>query len=174
MNNLINQNNNYEINKIETVEECEKLLEIEYKLKEQYEKEGIKLIEDKQVTPTIPSYEVAKMMDKGHWLILRDIEGSKDRKGIIEILTDTQMVVSDYFIESSYKDISGKENKCYECTKMGCEILANKMTGEKGILFTIKYVKRFNEMENVLENSTIDSYQIDNRVQRAERLIHII
>ena len=30
---------------------------------------------------------------------------------------------------------------------MGCEILANKMTGEKGILFTAKYVDRFNEYE---------------------------
>lgn len=62
MNNLINQTNNYEVNEIETVEECERLLEIEYKLKEQYEKEGVKLIEDEQVIPTIDSREVAEMM----------------------------------------------------------------------------------------------------------------
>ncbi|MCD3196274.1 phage antirepressor Ant [Clostridium botulinum C/D] len=30
---------------------------------------------------------------------------------------------------------------------MGCEFLANKFNGEKGILFTAKYVERFNEME---------------------------
>ena len=36
---------------------------------------------------------------------------------------------------------------CYEVTKIGCDFLANKFTGEKGILFTAKYVKRFNEME---------------------------
>ena len=58
------------------------------------------------------------------------------------------MGVSDYFIPSTYRDASGKENKCYEVTRMGCDFLANKSTGEKGVLFTARYVKRFNEMEN--------------------------
>jgi len=49
---------------------------------------------------------------------------------------------------SFYKDASGKENKCYEVTRIGCDFLANKSTGEKGVLFTARYVKRFNEMEN--------------------------
>ena len=31
---------------------------------------------------------------------------------------------------------------------MGCDILANKSTGEKGVLFTARYVKRFHDMEN--------------------------
>ena len=56
------------------------------------------------------------------------------------------MDASEYFIESTYQDKSGKSNKCYECTKLGCDMLANKMTGEKGILFTARYVKKFNEM----------------------------
>jgi hypothetical protein len=30
---------------------------------------------------------------------------------------------------------------------MGCEMVANKLTGERGILFTAAYVTRFNEME---------------------------
>jgi hypothetical protein len=30
---------------------------------------------------------------------------------------------------------------------MGCELVANKLTGEKGILFTIAYVAKFNAME---------------------------
>lgn len=96
---------------------------------------------------TINSREVAQMMEIKHWEVLRKIEGSKDRKGYIEILTNNQMVASDYFIESYYKDESGKLNTCYEITKMGCEFLANKFTGEKGVLFTAKYVQRFNEME---------------------------
>ena len=62
-------------------------------------------------------------------------------------------MVSNYFIESSYKDKSGKENKCYLCTKLGCDFLANKFTGEKGILFTAKYVERFNEYEKRLEEN---------------------
>jgi phage regulator Rha-like protein len=100
-----------------------------------------------QAVQTIPSYEVAKMMEKEHWEVLRMLEGSKDRKGIIEVLkADPQLVVSEYFIESTYQDKSGKINKCYECTKLGCDTLANKMTGEKGIVFTARYVKKFNEM----------------------------
>ena len=100
---------------------------------------------------TIPSYEVCKMMDKKHKEVLAMIHGKSDRKGIIQILTEVQMEVSDYFIESTYTDGSGKQNKCYECTKMGCELLANKMTGEKGILFTAKYVAKFNAMEKSIE-----------------------
>ena len=99
----------------------------------------------------IDSREVAEMMGKTHSKLLRDIEGDKSHVGIIEVLTKAQMGLSKYFIEDVYKDKSGKENKCYQCTKMGCEILANKMTGEKGILFTAKYVERFNQMEEELK-----------------------
>ena len=99
----------------------------------------------------IDSREVAEMMGKTHSKLLRDIEGDKSHVGIIEVLTKAQMGLSKYFIEDAYKDKSGKENKCYQCTKMGCEILANKMTGEKGILFTAKYVERFNQMEEGLK-----------------------
>lgn len=97
---------------------------------------------------TITTLEVAEMMEVEHSKIIRKLEGSKDRKGFIQILTEAQMGVSDYFISSSYRDASGKENKCYEVTKLGCDFLANKSTGEKGVLFTARYVKRFYEMEN--------------------------
>lgn len=108
-----------------------------------------------QAVQTIPSYEVAKMMDKKHWEVLRMLDGAKDRKGIAEILADNQMVVSKYFIKSQYKDESGKLNSCYECTKLGCDMLANKMTGEKGILFTAKYVERFNAMQNEIKEQQL-------------------
>ena len=110
---------------------------------------------------TIPSYEVAEMMNKQHWEVLRMLEGyepskgSKSRRvvGIIPILTNNNVVVSDYFIENTYKDASGKQNKYYECSKLGCDMLANKMSGEKGILFTAKYVKKFNAMEKLINSN---------------------
>lgn len=105
-----------------------------------------------QNVKTIDSREVAEMMEMSHDQILRKLEGAKDRKGIIAILTDNHLVVSEYFIESSYKDGSGKENKCYLFTKMGCEFIANKFTGEKGVLFSAKYVKKFNVMEQQLSD----------------------
>ncbi len=101
---------------------------------------------------TITTLEVAEMMEVPHKDILKKLEGSKDRKGYIEIMTERQMSPSDFFIPSSYRDASGKENKCYEVTRLGCDFLANKSTGEKGVLFTARYVKRFNEMEKNREN----------------------
>lgn len=104
-------------------------------------------------TNTITTVEIAEMMELEHWQILRKLEGTKNQDGstkqvgIIQILTNNKIVVSDYFIPSTYKDASGKENKCYKVTKMGCDFLANKFNGEKGIIFTARYVKRFDEME---------------------------
>lgn len=74
---------------------------------------------------TISSREVAGMMEKKHKEVLRMLEGyeppkgSKSRKvvGILPTLAEHNVALSDYFIESSYKDASGKSNKCYECTK---------------------------------------------------------
>lgn len=101
---------------------------------------------------TITTLEIAEMMNTEHWDILRKLDGrtkdGKHYKGYVEILTDNQMAVSDYFIPSSYIDASGKENKCYNVTKLGCDFLANKFTGEKGVIFTARYVKRFDEMED--------------------------
>lgn len=98
---------------------------------------------------TITTLEIAEMMEIRHQKVIEKLEGTKDGKvkGIISILTEHNFVLSDYFFLSSYKDASGKENKCYKVTKLGCDFLANKFTGEKGIIFTARYVKRFDDME---------------------------
>ena len=113
-------------------------------------KEGVNVgYRDNQLA-TIDSREVAEMMNKRHSEILEYINGSNKVVGIIPTLLNGGIRLANYFIESSYKDGSGKTNKCYLVTKMGCELLGNKQQGEKGILFTAKYVERFNEMEEVL------------------------
>ena len=108
------------------------------------------LLINHEETKTITTLEIAEMMEMKHYQVLEKLEGTKTLKGIIPILTDHNFMVSDYFIESTYKDGSGKENKCYDVTKLGCDFLANKFTGEKGIIFTAKYVKRFREMETII------------------------
>ena len=35
----------------------------------------------------------------------------------------------------------------YQVTKKGCELIAHKTEGEKGVLFTVKYMERFEKME---------------------------
>ena len=49
---------------------------------------------------TISSREVAKMMEKEHWEVLRMIEGNKYVVCIIPVLIDHSFVVNEYFIES--------------------------------------------------------------------------
>ena len=96
---------------------------------------------------TITTLEIAEMMQIEHWKILRKLEGNEKLRGYIKILNDNNIVVVDYFIKSTYKDAKGEIRPCYLVTKLGCDFLANKFTGEKGVLFTAKYVKRFDEME---------------------------
>ena len=106
---------------------------------------------------TISSIEVAEMMGKEHYEILQYLEGRKDKDGktlvtgIIPTLETEGLQYQKYFIPSTYK-AGTREYKCYLVTKMGCELLGNKQQGEKGILFTAKYVERFNQMEQVLQN----------------------
>ena len=105
---------------------------------------------------TITTLEIAEMMGVEHSKILRKLEGDSRVKGILAILSEAKIGVADYFQESTYLDAQGKNRKCYKVTKMGCDFLANKFTGEKGVLFTAKYVKRFAEMQNVIQNNLLD------------------
>lgn len=115
-------------------------------------------LESKNINVT-DSREVAKMLGKEHYDLIKEIDGRKDGKtvGLIPTLEKGNFPVSNYFIESSYK--SGNRNyKNYLITKMGCELLGNKQQGEKGILFTATYVQAFNDMEQTLKgNMTLDS-----------------
>ena len=114
------------------------------------------------IEQTIPSMEVAEMLETQHKTLLRKIEGrnstKKPVKGYIQILAEHHLVPSDYFIPSEYKDNSGRLNKCYRITKIGCEFLAHKSTGEKGVVFTARYINRFHDMENALKTQNTTSY----------------
>lgn len=116
-------------------------------------KEGMTVGYRNNQLATIDSREVAEMLGKEHKYVLRDIEGTDDVVGIIPTLIGANLHSSKYFIESRYKDTRNRNQKCYLVTKMGCELLGNKQQGEKGILFTAKYVERFNQMEQAIKNS---------------------
>ena len=126
------------------------------------EGEGLALTiynEQGETIPVIDSREVARMMGKPHRDILWYIEGYKPN-GIISIaecLAKHGALLSDYFIESSYLN-NNKIYKCYLVTKKGCELLGNKQNGEKGILFSIAYVERFNAMEKELKSKSVHQY----------------
>ena len=106
--------------------------------------------------PVIDSREVSRMMGKSHseilWYIEGKVRGDKQITGILPTLQGEQLIPTDYFIESSYT-VNNRKKRCYLCTRMGCDLLATRQIGEKGILFCAKYVERFNEMEKELKNN---------------------
>jgi len=92
----------------------------------------------------IDSREVAEIIGKRHDNLLRDIAG------YIRTLTKSTALifeVSDFFLESSYLDRTGRALPCYLLSKMACELVAHKLIGEKGVIFTAAYVTKFNAME---------------------------
>lgn len=95
----------------------------------------------------VDSREVAEMIGKQHKNLLRDIQG------YIKVIEDGSNLSSqDFFIESTYKNAQNKIQPCYLLTKKGCDMVANKMTGEKGVLFTAIYVTKFEDMENAIRS----------------------
>ncbi|MGG3346790.1 Rha family transcriptional regulator [Bacillus subtilis] len=110
----------------------------------------------------IDSRDVAEYIDKRHDHLLRDI-----KKYIDVISTNPNLGALDFFVPSTYQDNKGQARPHYLLTKKGCEMVANKMTGEKGVLFTAEYVTRFNEMDHHLQT---DYSQLSPQLQHMIRL----
>lgn len=97
----------------------------------------------------LDSREVAEMVGKRHDHLVRDIDG------YITVLNQNPNLGADsFFTESTYQSGTGKSYRYYLVTKMGCELIAHKLTGQRGVEFTAAYVKKFNLMEQqqVLDN----------------------
>lgn len=100
----------------------------------------------------VDSREVAEMVDKRHADLVRSIDG------YFTILSQNAKLRSDdFFVESSYQAGTGKFYKHYLLTKKGCDMVANKMTGEKGVLFTAMYVDAFHQMQEHIQQQTMNA-----------------
>ncbi|OPX46331.1 phage regulatory protein Rha [Ruminiclostridium hungatei] len=132
---------------------------------------GLKIIRNNGQLVT-DSRDVAEMTEERHDNLIRRIENyiSVLNKGENSILRNgLKSASTDFFILSEYE--SGKPSRKYPCyllTRKGCDMVANKMTGEKGVLFTAAYVTKFEEMER---NAPSDSYMISDPIERAKRWI---
>lgn len=93
------------------------------------------------------SRDIATMTGKQHAHLLRDIEGYV---AILRNSTNPNLDSLDFFIEATYQDTKGETRRRFDLTRLGCDMVANKMTGQKGVLFTATYVSRFAEMERKL------------------------
>jgi Rha family phage regulatory protein len=92
----------------------------------------------------IDSREVAELIGKRHDNLLRDIAGYIK---ILKKSADRGFEVGDFFLESTYFDKTGRELPCYLLSKMACELVGNRLIGERDVLFTAAYVTRFNALE---------------------------
>ncbi|GHV47148.1 hypothetical protein FACS189499_04160 [Clostridia bacterium] len=113
----------------------------------------------------IDSREVAEIIGKRHKHLIRDIRGYCE---IIKKFTEPNLGPSEFFLSHSYFDSTGRELPCYLLSKLGCELVANKLIGEKGVLFTAMYVTKFHEMEKtaMFENRSAAQLRVFNTAVR--------
>lgn len=105
-------------------------------------------IENRDGILVVDSRDVAAMVGKRHSDLLESI---RNYAKIINSSLNEKFRSMDFFIKSSYKDNIGRILPCYVLTRKGCDMVANKMTGEKGVLFTAAYITKFDEMEMKLK-----------------------
>ncbi len=92
----------------------------------------------------VDSRDVAEMVGRPHYDLMKSIRTYSDYLGGGEISA------SDFFIPSTYINAQNKEMPNYLITKKGCDMIANKLTGKKGVLFTAAYVSAFEDMQKAL------------------------
>ena len=95
------------------------------------------------------SRDVAKLIGRAHPHLLRSI------RTYCKHLGESKIGCSKFFIPTAYLSEQGKKMPSYYLTRKGCDMVANKMTGERGTLFTAAYVTRFHEMEAELARRSI-------------------
>lgn len=110
-------------------------------------------------TLVVDSRDVANMIGKQHAHLMRDIQGYiqilESNAETLAAQQNPNLDSANFFLESSYKaDDGSRSYPCYLLTRKGCDMVANKMTGEKGVLFTASYVDKFYDMEEKLRYGT--------------------
>lgn len=106
--------------------------------------EVVLIDKDGVAVETICSTEVAEMVEVEHSKLLRSI------RTYCVYLNEANIGLVDFFVESTYRDTKGETRPCYQITKKGCEMIANKLTGQKGVIFTAKYIERFHQMKDYI------------------------
>lgn len=96
----------------------------------------------------IDSRTVAEWTDKNHFDLMKDI------RKYSEYLKKGKIPATDFWQETTYKAENGKVNPCYIVTKKGCEFIQHKMTGQKGAVFTAKYIDYFWKQGEELQEAT--------------------
>lgn len=120
---------------------------------------------DLTIGKVITSLEVAEMIGKDHSNLLKDIRRYTEQSAEVKI------DLGEFFIETTYQDANNQERPCYQVTRKGCEFISNKLTGIKGTEFTAKYINKFHEMKDIINEIPTGSNLIALAVIEAQKML---
>jgi phage regulatory protein, rha family len=116
-------------------------------MKELIPKNEYGLFADKKDIARVDSLYVAEFFEKNHKEVLRDIRNiAAPNSGLSKEFTERN------FALGSYKDKQNKKRPCYYLTRDGFTILVMGYTGKKALKFKELYIRRFNEMEELIKS----------------------
>ena len=98
------------------------------------------------------SRDVAEAIERPHKDLLKSI------RSYVGYLNEGDFSPVDFFVKAEYEDSKGEKRPCYLITKKGCDMIANKLTGKKGVLFTAAYVSAFEQMKNHIEQANLQRF----------------
>lgn len=102
----------------------------------------------------VDSRDIAVMVERDHNELLKSI------RIYAKYLEEGEVPQDDFFIESTYISGNNQEQPNYLITKKGCDLIANKMIGKKGILFTAAYVNAFEHMRKQVQPVALTPAQL--------------
>lgn len=116
-------------------------------MKELIPKNEYGLFADKKDIVRVDSLYVAEFFEKNHTEVLRDIRNiAAPNSGLSKEFAERN------FALGSYKDKQNKKRPCYYLTRDGFTILVMRYTGKKALRFKELYIRRFNEMEELIKS----------------------
>ena len=116
-------------------------------MKELIPKNEYGLFADKKDIARVDSLYVAEFFEKNHKEVLRDIRNiASPNSGLSKEFAERN------FALGSYKDKQNQKRPCYYITRDGFTILVMGYTGKKALRFKELYIRRFNEMEELIKS----------------------
>ena len=116
-------------------------------MKELIPKNEYGLFADKKDIVRVDSLYVAEFFGKNHKEVLRDIRNiAAPNSGLSKEFAERN------FALGSYKDKQNQKRPCYYLTRDGFTILVMGYTGKKALRFKELYIRRFNEMEELIKS----------------------
>ena len=116
-------------------------------MKELIPKNEYGLFADKKDIVRVDSLYVAEFFEKNHKEVLRDIRNiAAPNSGLSKEFAERN------FALGSYKDKQNQKRPCYYLTRDGFTILVMGYKGKKALRFKELYIRRFNEMEELIKS----------------------